>query len=108
MDSASIWLHNINIDRTLNRLGSYVNPSERAALLKFLVEEEEQLGAGPEQLQHIERRVREGKVRISRVLAIIESLIERDLMNGEMYSKAMAVLTVLRESQVLLEQRYRR
>jgi hypothetical protein len=50
MDATNIWLHNINIDRTLNRLGTYVNPSERAALLKFLVEEEEQLGTGPEQL----------------------------------------------------------
>jgi len=108
MDATSIWLHNVNVDRTLGRLGTYVDPSERAALLKFLIEEEEQLGTGPEQLEHIARRVREGKVRISRVLAITEGLIERDLMNKEMYSKAIAVLTALRQSQVLLEQLYRR
>jgi hypothetical protein len=52
--------------------------------------------------------MREGRVRIGRVLAIIEKLTERGLMDGEMYSKAMAVLTALRESQVLLEQLYRR
>jgi hypothetical protein len=108
MDATGIWLHNVNVDRTLARLGTYVDPSERAALLKFLIEEEEQLGTGPEQSELIARRVREGKVRISRVLAIIEGLIERDLMNKEMYSKAIAVLTALRQSQVLLEQLYRR
>jgi len=108
MDATSIWLHNVNVDRTLARLGTYVDPSERAALLKFLIEEEEQLGTAQEQSEHIARRVREGKVRISRILAIIEGLIERDLMNKEMYSKAIAVLTALRESQVLLEQLYRR
>src|SRR5262249_47862812 len=108
MDATSIWLHNVNIDRTLNRLGTYVDPSERAALLKFLVEEEDQLGAGPEQSEHIERRVREGRARISRVLAIIEGLIERDLMNEKAHYKAMAVLTALRQSQTLLEQLSRR
>jgi hypothetical protein len=44
-------LHNINIDRTLNRLGTYIDPRKRAALLKFLIEEEEQLGAGSDQLE---------------------------------------------------------
>src|SRR6516164_651874 len=34
MDATSIWLHNINIDRTLNRLGTYVDPRKRATLLK--------------------------------------------------------------------------
>ena len=108
MDGTSIWLHNINIDCTLDRLGTYVDASKRTALLRFLIEEEDQLGAGPEQLEHAARRVREGKARISKVLAIIEGLIDCGLMNEEMHSKALAVLTALRDSQVLLEQRYRR
>jgi len=108
MDAASLWIHNLNIDRTLNRLGNYVDPSERTVLLKFLIEEEEQLGTEPKQLEQTARRVREGKARISKALAITEGLIDRGLMNNEMYSKAMAVLSALRESQVLLEKRYRR
>ena len=108
MDATSCSLHNINIDRTLDRLGTYVDPRKRATLLKFLIEEEDQLGAGPDQLERTARRVREGKARISKVLAIIEGLIDCGLMNEEMHSKALAVLTALRDSQVLLEQRYRR
>ena len=50
MDATSIWLHNINIDRTLARLGTYIDPRKRATLLKFLVEEEDQLSAGPDQV----------------------------------------------------------
>jgi hypothetical protein len=108
MDVTSIWLHNINIDRTLNRLGTYVDPKERATLLKFLIEEEDQLGAGPDQLEHSARRVHEGKARINRTLAIIEGLIDCGLMDQERFSKAMEVLGTLRDSQVLVEQRYKR
>ena len=83
MDPTSIWLHNVNIDRTLDRLGTYIDPRKRAALLRFLIEEEDQLGAGLDQLERTARRVREGKARVSRTLAIIEGLIERSLMDQE-------------------------
>jgi len=108
MDMTSCWLHDINIDRTLNRLGTYVDPRKRATLLRFLIEEEDQLGAGPDQLEHSARRVHEGKARIDRTLAIIEGLIDRGLMDQERFSKAMEVLNTLRESQVLIEERYKR
>ena len=108
MDVTSIWLHNINIDRTLNRLGTYVDPRKRATLLKFLIEEEDRLGAEPDQLKRTARRVDEGKARIDRTLAIIEGLIDHGLMDQEMFSKALGVLSTMRESQVLIEERYRR
>ena len=71
MDLFSSWLHNANIDRTLNRLGSYADPAKRATLMKFLIKEEDQLGADQEQLERAVLRVREGKARIGRTLAII-------------------------------------
>jgi hypothetical protein len=86
-------LRRINIDRTLNRLGTYVDPRKRATLLKFLIEEEDQLGAGTDQLEHSARSVREGKARIDRTLAIIEGLIDFGLMDQERFSKAMEVLS---------------
>jgi len=107
MDGTSIWLHNINIDCTLDRLGTYVDASKRTALLRFLIEEEDQLGTGPEQLEPAARRVREGKARISRTLAIIEGLIACSLMDQETLSRALGVLSAMRESQRLIEQRYR-
>jgi hypothetical protein len=107
MDPLSSWLHNTNVDRTLNRLGAHVDPAKRATLMKFLIEEEDQLGAGPDQLERTVRRVREGKARISRTLAIIEGLVEHDLMDEETFSRAMEVLNTISESQALIEQRYR-
>jgi hypothetical protein len=101
MDMTSSWLHNINIDRTLNRLGTYVDPRKRATLLKFLIEEEDRLGAEPDQLKRTARRVDEGKARIDRTLAIVEGLIDCGLMDQERFAKAMEVLSTLRESQVL-------
>ena len=108
MDVTSTWLHNINVDRTLHRLGTYLNPRERATLLKILIEEEDHSGTGPDQLERTARRLREGKARIDRTLAIIEGLIDHGLMDQEMFSKAMGVLSTMRESQVLIEERYRR
>jgi hypothetical protein len=108
MDPLSSWLHNINVDRTLGRLGTHIDPAKRAALMKFLIEEEDRLGAGPDQLERSVRRVREGKARISRTLAIIEGLVDHDLMDEETFSKAMKVLSTISESQALIEQRYRR
>src|SRR5262245_12636780 len=108
MDSISAWLHNRNVDRTLDRLGTYVDPSTCTALLKMLIQAEEKLGHGPDQLKRTERRVREGEARISRILAVIERLIDHGLMDQEKFSKAVAVLTTMRDSQVLLEQLYRR
>jgi len=101
-------MHNRNIDRTLDRLGAYVDPSTSAAYLKFLIQEEDKLGAGREQLKHTERRIREGEERISRILAVLERLIDHGVMDQEKFSRAVAVLTTMRDSQVLLEQHYRR
>jgi hypothetical protein len=108
MDPLSSWLHNINVDRTLDRLGTHVDPARRATLMKFLIKEEDELGAGPDQLERSARRVRQGKARISRTLAIIEGLVEYGLMGEETFSKAMEVLRTISESQALIEQRYQR
>jgi hypothetical protein len=51
--------------------------------------------------------VREGQARIRRTLAIIEGLIDCHLMDQEMFSKALGVLSTMRESQVLIEEQYR-
>jgi hypothetical protein len=108
MDATCAWLHNINIDRTLNRLGTYIDPSKRATLLKYLIEEEDKLGAEPDQLERAARRVREGQARIYRTLVVIERLIDCGLMDEETFSKALEVVSTIRESQALIEQRYRR
>jgi hypothetical protein len=108
MDPLSSWLHNTNVDRTLNRLGTHVDPAKRAGLMKFLIEEENQLGADQDQLERTVRRVREGKARISRTLAIIQGLVGHGLMDEETFSKAMEVLSTMNESQRLIEQWYRR
>ena len=108
MDATSVWLHNIKIDRTLNRLGTYVDPRKRATLLKFLIEEEDRLGAEPDELDGAARRVHEGKARINRTLAIVEGLIDSGLMDPERFSKAMEVVSTLRDSQTLIEERYKR
>ena len=81
MELFNNWLHNANIDRTLNRLGSYVDPAKRATLIRFLIKEEDQLGADQDQLECAVLRVREGKARIGRTLAIIEGLVDHNLMN---------------------------
>jgi hypothetical protein len=108
MDTFSDWLHNDSIDRTLDRLGTYVDPSLRSALLRFLIAEEDELGHGPEQLDYTSRRVREGKARIDRTLAIMEGLIAQGLMDQTQFSKAWDVLVTLHDSQHLLEQLHRR
>ena len=106
MDTFSDWLHNASIDRTLDRLGTQVDPSARFSLLRFLVAQEARLGDGPDQLNHTARRIREGEARIDRTLAVIEVLIDHGLMDQEQFSKAFAVLTT--RSQTLLEQLHRR
>jgi|SRR5215467_5248610 len=108
MDAFSNWFHNVRIDRTLDRLGTHVDPKARFALLQFLVAQEAQAGDGPKQLTHTARRVREGKARIDRTLAIMEGLIEHGLMDQEQFSKAWEVLITLHDSQILLEQLHRR
>jgi hypothetical protein len=106
MDGTSAWLHNFNVDHTLNRLGAYVEPSTCAELLKFLVEQEDLLGTGPEQLENTARRVREGRERITRILNIVEGLAEHDLLDQEQLSRALSVVTAMREAQRLVEERY--
>jgi len=108
MDTFSNWFHNVRIDRTLNRLGTHVDPKARFALLQFLNAQEAKLGDGPDQLKHTTRRVREGKARIDRTLAIMEGLVGHGLMDQEQFSKAWGVLVTLHDSQILLEQLHRR
>jgi predicted DNA-binding protein len=74
----------------------------------FLIEEEDQLGAEPADLDHAARRVHEGKAHINRTLTIVEGLIDSGLMDLERFSKAMEVLRTLRDSQTLIEERYKR
>jgi hypothetical protein len=75
MDQISIWQHKANIDRTLHKLGTYVAPSTAAELLKFLVEEQDRLGTGPEQLENAARRVRECGERIARLSSVVDGLM---------------------------------
>ena len=91
MDTFSNWVRNTRIDRTLNRLGTHVDPKARFALLQFLVAQEAKLGDGPDQLNHTSRRIREGRARIDRTLMIMEGLIGHGLMDQEQFSKAWEV-----------------
>jgi hypothetical protein len=52
--------------------------------------------------------VREGQARIGRTLAIIEGLIDCHVMDQEMFSKALGVLSTMRKSQDLIEEWHRR
>ena len=104
MDQTSIWLHNFNVDRTLHSLATYVQPSTAAALLKFLVEEENRLGSGPEDVQNSTRRVREGRERIAKISNVIDGMVEHGLMDQEQLSRALSVVTNMREAQRLVEQ----
>jgi len=74
-------LHNRNIDRTLDRLGTYVDPRTRMTLLKFLIAEENKLGDGRSQLKRTERRIRAHEGRIERMLAVIERLRDHGSIN---------------------------
>jgi hypothetical protein len=71
-----------------------------------LVAEEDRLGRGREQLENTARRVREGRERITRILNILEGLLERGLMDQEQLSRALSVVTTMREAQRLVEERY--
>jgi hypothetical protein len=73
-----------------------------------LVAQEAKLGDGPDKLHHTTRRIREGKARIDRTLAIMEGLIGHGLMDQEQFFKAWGVLITLHDSQILLEQLHRR
>jgi len=46
MDTLSDWVRNARIDRTLNRLGTHVEPKARFALLQVVVAQEAKLGDG--------------------------------------------------------------
>jgi len=108
MDTFSSWLHNVRIDRALDRLGTYADPSVRMTLLQHLITEYAKLGDGPDQLNHTARRIREGRARIDKTLMIIEGLIAKGLMDQEQYSKALSVFATMHDCQVLLEQLHRR
>ena len=106
MDQIGIWLHSSNIDRTLHRLGTYVELSKAAELLKFLVEEQDRLGTGPEQLENTARRIRECSETVARLSSVIDGLIGHGLIDQERLSRALSVITNMREAQRLLEQCY--
>jgi hypothetical protein len=78
MDATSAWLHNINIDRTLNRLGTYIDPSKRATLLKFLVEEEDRLGTEPDQLEPAARNALRSSSSIRTVIYVADQFRTSD------------------------------
>lgn len=84
MDGITAWFNQI-----LDRLGAYVDPSTSAALLRFLFEEQNRLGTGRE--------------RITRVLAIIEGLMEHGPMNQETLGSSLSVVANMPEAQRLVE-----
>jgi hypothetical protein len=92
MDQISIWRHSSNIDQTLDKLGTYVEPSTAAGLLKFLVEEQDQLGTGPEQLENTARRIRECGQTITRLSSVVDGLMGHGLIDQERLSRALSVL----------------
>jgi hypothetical protein len=106
MDQITIWQHNSNIDRTLHKLGTYMEPSTAAALLKFLVEEQHRLGIGPEQLENTARRIRECRETIARISSVVDGLRGHGLIDQERLSKALSVLGNMREAQRLIEEHY--
>ena len=99
------WCHDLKVDQTLDRLSTYVDAGTRATLLKLLVDEQSHLGTHPVQLEKAVRRVWEGRERITRVLIIIEGLLEHGLMDRHKLSRALSVVDTMCEAQRLVEQR---
>jgi hypothetical protein len=106
MDQISIWQYNANIDQTLHELGTYVEPSTATELLKFLVEEQDRLGTGPEQLENTARRIRECRKTVARLSSVIDGLMGHGLIDQERLARALSVLSNMREAQRLVEERY--
>jgi hypothetical protein len=84
MDGIGAWLH-----ETLYKMGAYIDPSMSATLLRFLAEEQARLGTGRE--------------RITRVLAIIEGVMENGPMNQETLGGSLSALANIPEAQRLVE-----
>jgi hypothetical protein len=79
MHGISAWFHqNLDVDSSMS-----------AALLRFLVEEQDRLGTGRE--------------RITRVLAIIERLMKHGLMDQETLARALSALANMPKAQLLVE-----
>ena len=84
MDGISAWFH-----ETLDKMRAYIDPSISMTLLRFLVEEQDRLGTGSE--------------RITRVMAIIQGLMELGPMNQETLGSSPSALAHLSQAQRLVE-----
>ena len=71
-----------------------------------MVEEEDKVGTGTEQLENTARRLREGRERIARLSNVIEGMVEHGLMDQERISQPLSVIRNMREAQRLVEQCY--
>lgn len=87
-----------NIKHFRDRLWSEVDPHVRSRIQKLLVAEEDKLGASYEVLADIERHIADGDHRIARQRALVAAM-QRD--GHDRLSEAKALLDSLIEGQVL-------
>ncbi len=92
-----------NIEHFADQLGTTADPTKRATLMRLLVEEEDKLGAGLEQLGVTERRIERGH----RLIAEQRALIKRMDGNGHDTRTASELLGAMVGMQAAFED-YRR
>ncbi len=92
-----------NVEHFADQLTSEVDGAKRATLMRLLVEEEDKLGAGLEQLGIAELRIAKGRQLIARQMALVAKIAG----DGHDGREANDLLAMLKEVQALFEA-YRR
>ncbi len=100
MTAMNVFLTEGNVEIYLSRLHMTWSAEERDKLLRFLVREEDRMGASREHLENGERRVNEGRELVARQRQLVAEipLNERD------GNPAALLLETLERTQTLLEQ----
>jgi hypothetical protein len=88
-----------NLEHFANRLGVESEPARRETLLRLMVEEEDKLGCGLEQLGIAEDRIVAGNKRVAMQRAVVARLGD----GGHDTRLASEVLTTLVKAQALFE-----
>jgi hypothetical protein len=88
-----------NLTRITEQLAAECNPKSRVHLLNLVIDEENQLGFGLEQLEIIDSRIASGHQLIARQRALVAQLVQ----DGQDTKLAEAILASLMHCQTLFE-----
>jgi hypothetical protein len=95
------FVHSLNIEKFADMLALETAPGTRATLMKLLVEQEDQLGTGLEQLEEVNSRISRGQMLINAQRA----LITRFNKSGKDTAEAKNLLARLMAVQLLFVSR---